>query len=109
MVKIPKNKNDNSKAIIKKEIDRILKNFSSRLNSDGWAGGKTPNGCSAKWTELYASDYASDAIQPALEEIKKAGYYVWKIVGCFGRNCAYDTVYRITETCLKPTPGCSRV
>jgi hypothetical protein len=107
MVRIPHNNKDNSKAIIKREIDRILNHFTFRVNSEGWTGGNAPKGCSARWAELYASDYADEAIKPAMERIKKAGYYVWKITGCFGRNCAYDTVYRITETCLKPTPGCT--
>jgi hypothetical protein len=108
MITIPKNKNDKSKSIIEREIDRIVTHFMARINKSGWAGKALP-GCSENWAELYASDYVRDAIAPALEQIKQAGYYVWKIVGCFGRNCAFDTVYRITETCLKPTPGCTRV
>ena len=108
MVSIPRNKKDKSSKILSAEIDRILTHFTARINKYGWSG-KAPSGCSEKWAELYASDYARDAITPALEQIKKAGYYVWKLVGCFGRGCKYDTVYRITETCLQPTPGCARV
>ena len=108
MVKLTKNKNDNTKAIVKKEIDKILLDFKHRPPTT-WAGGKTAKGCADKWVELYKSDYVDAAIRPALDEIIKAGYYVWEITGCIGRNCAYDTVYRITEVCLKPTPGCFRV
>lgn len=108
MVKLAKNKNDNTKAIIKKEIDKILTDFKTRTPTT-WAGGRTAKGCADKWIELYKSDYVDEAIRPALDEIIKAGYYVWEITGCFGRNYAYDTVYRITEVRLKPTPGCFRV
>ena len=108
MVKLTKNKNDNTKSIVKKEIGKILTHFKTRASTT-WAGGKTAKGCADKWIELYRSDYVDAAIRPALDKIINAGYYVWKITGCFGRNCAFDTVYRITEVCMKPTPGCVRV
>jgi hypothetical protein len=108
MVKLTKNKNDNTKAIIKKEIDKILTDFKTRTPTT-WAGGRTAKGFADKWIELYKSDYADEAIRPALDEIIKAGYYVWEITGYFGRNCSYGTAYRITEVRLKPTPGCFRV
>jgi hypothetical protein len=98
MVKIAKNKNDNTQAIIKKEIDKILTDFKNRKPS-----------ILTGTIELYKSDYVAEAVRPALDEIIKAGYYVWEITGYFGRNCNYDTVYRITEVCLQPTPGCYRV
>ena len=106
MVKIPRNKKDNSKKLIEKEIDKILTDFKTR-GYTYWVGHKTAKGCAEKWIELYKSDYAGAAIAPALKAIKDAGYYVWELFGCFGRNCALDTVYRITEVRLKPTPGCT--
>lgn len=114
MVTIPRNTNDNTKERIEKEIDRILTDFKTRdythcaHDYTYWVIHK-PAGCAEKWIELYKSDYADGAIAPALKAIKDAGYYVWKIVGWFGRNCALDTVYRITEVCLKPTPGCELI
>ena len=99
MVSIPINTNDNTKELIEKEIDRILTDFKTRYYTR----------CADKWIELYKSDYADGAIGPALKAIKDAGYYVWKIFGCVGRNCALDTVYRITEVRLKPTPGCKLI
>ena len=106
MVKIPRNTKDNSKKLIEKEIEKILTDLKTR-GYTYWAGHKTAKGCAEKWIELYESDYADAAIAPALKAIKDAGYYVWKLFGCFGRNCALDTVYRITEVRLKPTPGCT--
>ena len=107
MVTIPRNTNDNTKELIEKEIDRILTDFKTR-DYTRWVIRK-PAGCADKWIELYKSDYAEGAIGPALKAIKDAGYYVWKIFGCFGRNFALDTVYRITEVRLKPTPGCELI
>ena len=73
MVKLAKNKNDKTKSIIKKAIDKILTDFKTRTPTT-WAGGRTANGCADKWIELYKSDYADEAIRPALDEIIKAGY-----------------------------------
>lgn len=110
MVKVIKNTADKTKKLHKAEVNKIVKQFNSRLlfNTKGWVG-NTPAGCADKWVELYASDYNDEALKEAIGQIKKAGYYVWKIYGCYGRNCALDTVYRITESRLKPTPGCKLV
>ena len=110
MVNVIKNTGDNSSRLIKAEVAKIITRFNNKLDGgmEGWTG-KTPAGCSDKWVELYASDYSEEALAQAITKIKAAGYYVWKIFGCYGRNCALDTVYRITKTCLKPTPGCTRV
>ncbi len=110
MVKVIKNTADKTKKLHKAEVNKIVKQFNSRLvfNTKGWVG-NTPAGCADKWVELYASDYNDEALKEAIGQIKKAGYYVWKIYGCYGRNCALDTVYRITESRLKPTPGCTLV
>lgn len=108
MVSIPRNMNDNSEELLEKETDRILTDFKTR-GYTYWARHKTANGCAEKWIELYKSDYADGAIGPALKAIKDAGYYVWKIVGWYGRRGSLDTVYRITEVRMKPTPGCELI
>lgn len=110
MAKVIKNKADKTKKLHKAEVDRIVTQFNNRLvfNKQGWVG-NTPAGFADKWVELYKSDYNDEPLKEAIEQIKKAGYYVWKIYGCYGRNSALDTVYRITESRQKPTPGCTLV
>ena len=99
MAKVIKKTADKTKKLHKAEVDRIVTQFNNRLvfHKQGWVG-KTPAGFADKWVELYASDYNDEPLKEAIEQIKEAGYYVWKIYGCYGRNSALDTVYRITES-----------
>lgn len=103
-VRIAKNNEDNTNSLIEEGINRILTDFNNGGSDTFWLN----KGVIVLYRDDYRH-YPSASLDQALDEIKSAGYYVWKIVGFFGRNFANDVVYRITKVNVKPTPGCTAV
>lgn len=104
MVTVKKNTQDNTTSLINKGVNEILRHFNN---------GGSDHFFSKKGVRvIYRNDYRiypRECLDLAMKRIAAAGYYVWTIYGCFGRNCELDLVYRITTTRVAPTPGCKLV